>query len=64
MKDDYSLNDLKNKKCKSFFLKNSSQIEFDFFFSKLPYETRASLFKEHQIVAFCSVKSKFELKFS
>ena len=40
MKSDQSLGDLKNMK---FSKKNSSQIEFEFFYSKLPYETRTSL---------------------
>ena len=42
MKSDQSLGDLKNMKFSK--EKNSSQIEFKFFYSKLPYETRTSLF--------------------
>ena len=44
MKGDYYLSDFKNKEMyKVFLTKNSSQIEFEFFDRKLPYETRTSL---------------------
>ena len=43
-KSDLSLGDLKMQKTEKSLLKKSSQIEFDFFYSELPNETRTSLF--------------------
>ena len=45
MKRDLSLGDLKKqKKQKNFFIKKSSQTDFEFFDIEAPYETRTSLF--------------------
>ena len=49
MKKDLSLGDLKSKKWKGF-IKKSYQIEFKFFDSELPYETRASLFIDFSLL--------------
>ena len=43
MKSNYPLGDLKNQK-NTTLSKKSSQLEFDFFYSKFPYETTNSLF--------------------
>ena len=47
MKSDQPLGDLKDVK---FSKKNSSQIEFEFFYSKLPYETSTSLFINFRVL--------------
>ena len=44
MKSDYSLGELKKQKDVPNFPKKSSQVEFEFFDSMLPYENKTSLF--------------------